>query len=108
MNLYTEEVLRTYAGEDTLKDKLTLSALGLAGEAGEVIDLIKKWSFQGHPIDQDDLLSEIGDVLWYITLLCSVYGWTLDDAIAVNIEKLRKRYPGDFEAARSINREEGA
>src|SRR6266700_4752566 len=75
---YLAEVLRTYAGEDTQKDKLTLGALGLAGEGGEVIDLIKKWSYAGHDLDTNDLLSELGDVLWYMALMCSAFGWTLE------------------------------
>jgi NTP pyrophosphatase (non-canonical NTP hydrolase) len=102
---YMEEVLRTYAGQDTWKDKLTLGALGLAGESGEVIDAIKKWLFAGHDLDALHLLEEVGDVLWYMALICSVFGWTFDDAIKMNIEKLRKRYPNGFESERSVNRQ---
>jgi NTP pyrophosphatase (non-canonical NTP hydrolase) len=101
---YTQEVLRTYAGEDTCKEKLTLGSLGLAGESGEVIDAIKKWMFQGHDIDPLDLLNEIGDVLWYLTLMCSAFGYGLDYAIEANIKKLRKRYPNGFDSRQSINR----
>jgi NTP pyrophosphatase (non-canonical NTP hydrolase) len=97
-------VLRTYAGEDYCKEKLTLGSLGLAGEAGEVIDAIKKWMFQGHDIDPLDLLGEIGDVLWYLTLMCSAFGYDPDYAIQANIKKLRERYPNGFESKRSINR----
>jgi NTP pyrophosphatase (non-canonical NTP hydrolase) len=82
---YLAEVLRTYAGADTLQEKLTLGSLGLAGESGEVIDMVKKWMFAGHHLDRAELLREIGDVLWYLTLLCSVFGWTLDDAMQVNV-----------------------
>jgi NTP pyrophosphatase (non-canonical NTP hydrolase) len=104
---YLAEVLRTYAGEDTQKEKLILGALGLAGESGEVVDLIKKWSFAGHDLDADDLLNEMGDVLWYIALMCSAFGWTLEDVIAANVAKLRRRYPDGFDVARSVNREAG-
>ena len=101
---YAEEVLRTYAGEDTWKDKLTLGSLGLAGESGEVIDAIKKWLYAGHGIDPLHLLEEIGDVLWYLALMCTAFGWSLDDAIAANIRKLRNRFPDGFDPERSINR----
>jgi NTP pyrophosphatase (non-canonical NTP hydrolase) len=103
---YMEEVLRTYAGQDTSKDKLTLGALGLAGESGEVVDMVKKWLFQGHELDCLDLLDEMGDVLWYIALMCSAFGWTLDDAIRANVDKLHMRYPDGFTSERSVNRGE--
>ncbi len=105
---YTEEVLRTYMGEDTWVDKLTLGALGLAGEAGEVVDAIKKWSYHGHLLDQKALLLELGDVLWYLVLVGSVFGWSLEQLVAANVVKLRKRYPDGFETVRSVHREEGA
>lgn len=101
---YAEEVLRTYVGQDTWKDKLTLGSLGLAGESGEVIDVVKKWLYAGHGIDPLHLLEEMGDVLWYLALMCSAFGWTLDDAIRVNVDKLHKRFPDGFSAERSVNR----
>lgn len=104
---YLAEVLRTYAGKDTDEDKLILSSLGLAGESGEVIDAIKKHLYAGHDLDSDALLKEIGDVLWYLALLCSVFGWTLDDALKANIDKLHRRFPDGFRVERSINREDG-
>ena len=103
---YAAEVLRTYLGEDTWVDKLTLGALGLAGEAGEVVDTIKKWSFQGHLLDQEALLLELGDVLWYLMLIGSVFGWELSQMVEANVAKLRKRYPDGFEEARGIHHEE--
>jgi NTP pyrophosphatase (non-canonical NTP hydrolase) len=60
---YVLEVLRTYAGSDDPMSKLTLGALGLAGETGEVVDMVKKCLFQGSSIDQEKLRSERGDVL---------------------------------------------
>ncbi len=89
-------------------DKLTLGALGLAGEAGEVVDAIKKWSYQGHLLDQEALLLELGDVLWYLVLIGSIFGWTLEQMVAATVAKLRKRSPEGFEAARSTGREEEA
>ena len=101
---YIAEVLRTYAGKETVEDKLILGSLGLAGESGEVIDAIKKHLYAGHDLDGDALLMEIGDVLWYLALLCSIFGWTLDDALKVNVEKLHRRFPDGFSCERSINR----
>ena len=69
-----------------------------------MIDAVKKWLYAGHDIDPLDLLNEIGDVLWYLTLICSAFGWNLDYALEANIKKLRERYPNGFESERSINR----
>jgi len=102
---YTSEVLRTYAGPpNSMLDKLTLGALGLAGESGEVIDMIKKRLFQGHEIDQEKLLDELGDVFWYYTLILQATGYSLQEVMLHNIEKLRRRYPDGFEIERSVNR----
>ena len=80
-----------------------IAALGLAGEAGEVADLLKKHLGHGHPLDVDQLRTELGDVLWYIAALCTLYNITLDSVAAANIDKLRKRYPDGFshEASRT-------
>lgn len=103
---YIAEILRTYAGANEPSSKLTLGALGLAGEAGEVIDLIKKHVFQGHTIDQAQLLDELGDVLWYFMLICHTVGCQLEEIMACNVEKLQRRYPHGFEANRSVYRQE--
>jgi NTP pyrophosphatase (non-canonical NTP hydrolase) len=67
---YMDEVLRTYAGSDGMVDQLSLGALGLAGEAGEVVEHVKKFLYWGHVLDASGLVDEIGDVLWYVVLLC--------------------------------------
>jgi NTP pyrophosphatase (non-canonical NTP hydrolase) len=77
--------------------KSTLNAaLGLAGESGEVCELIKKERFQGRAYDPAKMLEELGDVLWYLDCMAEVHGFTLDDVAAVNVDKLRKRYPAGF------------
>jgi NTP pyrophosphatase (non-canonical NTP hydrolase) len=80
-----------------------IAGLGLAGEAGEVADLLKKHLGHGHPLDIDKLRGELGDVLWYIAALCSLYNITLDSVAAANVAKLRARYPDGFshEASRT-------
>lgn len=79
-------------------------ALGLTGEAGEVADLIKKHIFHGHDLDIDSLVKEIGDVCWYIALLCTAIGESMEWVMAKNIEKLKERYPEGFSSEASINR----
>lgn len=82
------------------------AALGLAGEAGEFADVIKKVSFQGHTVDEAHLAEEVGDILWYCALAAEALGVSLDDIAENNIQKLSRRYPNGFEQERSLHREE--
>lgn len=102
---YIAEVLRTYAGSQDQKEQLSLSALGLTGESGEVADHVKKALFQDHEIDTAHLAKELGDILWYLGLACHAIGYSLDEVMHINVEKLRMRYPDGFDAERSRHRE---
>ena len=72
------------------------NALGLAGEAGEVADLVKKAVFHRHGFDHDALKKELGDCLWYIAALCTRFGFSLSHVMEANIEKLKRRYPDGY------------
>lgn len=80
--------------------------MGLNGEAGECIDLVKKHLFQGHDLNKAKLMDELGDVLWYAAITCEGLGISMDDAMALNVDKLKHRYPNGFERERSLHREE--
>ena len=104
-NEYQQLALRTASTLDN--DKLILNgALGLAGESGEVADLIKKHLFQGHELNKAKIKDELSDIMWYIAIMAQGIGIELDEVPTHNVDKLRKRYPNGFEANRSINREE--
>lgn len=83
-----------------------IAALGLAGEAGEFANIVKKMTAHGHPITSEELADELGDVLWYLAEAATACELSLNHIAATNIEKLRKRYPEGFSHERSINREE--
>ena len=104
-NDYQKEALRT---SSSLKeeDLILNGALGLAGESGEVADIIKKYMFQGHELDKEKLIDELGDVCWYIDILAKGLNVELDEVLKHNVEKLRKRYPEGFDSKKSINRDE--
>ena len=104
-NDYQRMAMRTAGEYDTEYDQLRNAAYGLNGEAGEVIDLLKKHEFQGHDLPDEKLIDECGDVLWYCALLADAMGFTLEQVMNRNIDKLRKRYPDGFDKNRSINRE---
>lgn len=91
-----------------IRERLLQSALGVAGEAGEVADYIKKVAFHGHTLDHAKLMKELGDVLWYIAEMSSAIGARMSDVGQVNVDKLRERYPDGFITTASINRVEGA
>lgn len=102
---YTKEVHRTCSVSDP-KELLTLTALGIAGESGEVVDTVKKVLYHAHELDVSHLCKELGDLLWYMVLLCDTVGLTLDDVMQTNVEKLRRRYPEGFDPQRSQIRQE--
>ena len=81
-------------------------AMGLCGESGEAIDIVKKWLAQGHELDKEKLAKELGDICWYLAETATALGLSLEDIMAANIEKLRRRYPEGFDTQKSINRTE--
>ena len=85
---------------------LAWNAMGLAGEAGEVADHVKKRVFHRHDLDETKLRKELGDCLWYIAAICTHQGWPLSEVMAENIEKLRSRYPDGYSADASRHRTE--
>lgn len=102
-----QRAARRTAGEPApQREALTLGGLGIAGEAGEVADHIKKIVYHHHPLDSAKLAEELGDALWYIAYLCDALGLTLGEVMEGNIAKLRARYPDGWSAERSQNRAE--
>lgn len=84
---------------------LVKDALGLAGEVGEVVELIKKHRFHGLPLDVERVKSELGDVLWYLADLASECGLPLCDVAHANVQKLSTRYPHGFVLGGGIRKE---
>ena len=81
--------------------------MGLNGEAGEAMDILKKTLFQGHKLDRRHVALELGDICWYLALAADAIGYDLEDIMMMNVDKLRTRYPDGFESDRSVNRKEG-
>lgn len=84
--------------------ELIHSCLGLAGEAGEVVDLIKKSVSYGTPIYTGHLLEECGDTLHYLARILDYWGFTLEDAKKHNLDKLHKRFPNGYSNKDAIER----
>lgn len=81
--------------------------LGLSGEAGETLDMVKKWIFHEKQLDNEHLKKELGDCLWYVAMICESFGWSLDEIMEMNIAKLKARYPEGFDTELANNRKAG-
>lgn len=103
---YLEQSKRTAVelNNNNKDPQLVMSGLGIAGEAGEVADEIKKILFHGHPLNAQKLMKELGDVLWYAARICAILNVSFDEVAQMNIDKLKSRYPNGFEKERSLNR----
>ena len=104
VNEYQKLAMTTLNPELDLKDVLINGVMGLCGESGEAIDIVKKWLAQGHELDREKLAKELGDIAWYLAETATALGLDLEDIFAANIEKLKRRYPEGFDSDRSIHR----
>ena len=86
------------------QDVLINGVMGLCGESGEAIDIVKKHLAQGHPLDREGLIKELGDVAWYLAETAYALDVSLDEVFQRNIDKLKARYPEGFDASRSVER----
>lgn len=92
-----------YTGAEIM---LVWNAIGLAGEAGEVADTVKKAVFHRHGVNRDELIKELGDVLWYVAALCTKLDVPMSEVMERNIAKLRQRYPDGYSSADSLARKD--
>ena len=108
INKYQELAMRTANLNASPKELLMECGLGIAGEAGEVADLIKKVRCQGHDLEQlkPKIMEELGDVAWYIAYGCYLLNADMESVLQGNIDKLHRRYPEGFDAERSVRRSE--
>lgn len=74
--------------------------------AGEIHSIYQKM-YQGHAFEVDHVKKEFGDLLWFIAEYCTAKGWSLDDIMRMNIDKLKERYPDGFKAEQSLHRKAG-
>jgi len=105
INEYQELAMTTLNPELSKKDVLINSVMGLCGESGEAIDIVKKWLAQGHDLDKEHLAKELGDIAWYLAEAATVLDMKLEDILQANIDKLKKRYPEGFDSQKSIQRD---
>lgn len=114
MNDYQSKALRTlsthfHMGEkgdsSAVSPELLHGAIGLATEAGELLDSLKRALFYGGELDRTNLIEELGDLEWYMAVIRDAIGVAQEDVQRVNIEKLQARYPERFSSENAFNRD---
>ncbi len=87
---------RIHTEPELHKLSIVNASLGIAGESGEVVELIKKHHFHGKNIDREALIKELGDLMFYIDWLADGFNVELSEVLEKNVDKLKKRYPDGF------------
>ncbi|MBE5809460.1 MAG: nucleotide pyrophosphohydrolase [Clostridiales bacterium] len=105
VNEYQKEAMTLLNPALTEKDVLMNALMGLCGESGEAIDIMKKHLYQGHELDRDKLIKELGDVAWYLAEAATGLDIDLSEVLQRNLDKLHARYPQGFDTQRSQHRE---
>ena len=106
INEYQKQAMTTLNPQLDKKDVLINGVMGLCGESGEAIDIVKKWLAQGHELDREKLAKELGDVAWYLAEAATALEIPLEEILQANIDKLKRRFPEGFSAEASRNRTE--
>ena len=107
INEYQQLAMTTLNPALAKKDVLINGVMGLCGESGEAIDIVKKHLAQGHELDKEHLAKELGDIAWYLAEAATALEIPLEDILQANIDKLKKRYPEGFETKHSMVRLQG-
>lgn len=101
---YQEKSKRTLPTNFTDEELIKNMCLGLGGEIGEVLDIFKKYFYQGHSLDIKNVIDEMGDIMFYMANLCNILEIDLEIILDYNYNKLLNRYPNGFDVERSVNR----
>lgn len=99
----TMEMKSRFNEEETIR--LLHGAIGMVTESSETLDVLKKHLFYGKPLDKTNIFEELGDTFWYISIICDVMGFKMEDIMETNINKLKKRYPEKFTEKDAIIRD---
>ena len=107
--LYTKRIEKWWNNNKTAELNALHGPIGISGEAGELLDMFKKHVYYGKEIDKAKLCLELGDILFYLTMTAKDNGFSLDDVMTANVQKLTKRFGGDsFDAQKAINKDSEA
>ncbi len=103
--------LRELYSEGLPIERLLTAALGICAEGGEFTEVVKKMTFQGKPLNEENVFHmkrELGDIMWYVAQACMALDTDFNEIIEMNVDKLKSRYPGgEFDVHYSENRKKG-
>ncbi len=105
INEYQKLAMTTLNPDLSTKDVLINGVMGLCGESGEAIDIVKKHLAQGHELDREALAKELGDIAWYLAETATALGYSLEAVFQMNVDKLKGRYPEGFDRLKSVSRD---
>ena len=88
--------------------ELLHAAIGLAGEAGELLDAVRKHVFDGQPLDRENCIEEMGDLGFFYEAFLQIIGVTREEIEQRNTAKLSKRYEGGYTDQQAITRADKA
>jgi NTP pyrophosphatase (non-canonical NTP hydrolase) len=103
-NEYQIGTVRTMTKDIPFEDVILNCSMGLVGEGSEVMEKVKKHIFQGHNFDRENSAEELGDALYYLARFAYEIGYTLEEIMVINQNKLKKRFPNGFTVEDSIKR----
>ena len=106
INEYQHAAKRTINPALSFEETSSHALHGMSAEVGEIHGLYQKF-YQGHEMDAEHVMKEVGDLLWMIAEFCTVHGWSMGDVAQMNIDKLMARYPDGFKVEQSLHRKEG-
>ncbi len=107
VNEYQKLAMTTLNPALSRKEVLINGVMGLCGESGEAIDIVKKWLAQGHALDKEHLIRELGDIAWYLAETAMALDVDLETVFQCNLDKLKQRYPEGFHTEQSVQRLQG-
>lgn len=103
---YQEKAKRTVNTNLKRTEQISNLCMGLCGESGEVVDYLKKGLYHDHKLYKQELIKELGDIMWYLTNIATFFEIPMTFILDENIKKLEERYPEGFSKEKSINRKE--
>jgi len=76
--------------------ELLHASIGLAGEAGELLDVVRKHVFDGQPLDRENVIEELGDLCFYLEAACQSIATKREGIEGLNMAKLTQRYKDGY------------
>jgi NTP pyrophosphatase (non-canonical NTP hydrolase) len=101
----TESKKYKFESTGKITPRIEHGAMGAVTEAGELMDIVKKCKIYGKEFDKLHMIEEMGDLMWYLAILCDDLEVSFEEVWEKNIKKLKTRYPERYTDDNAINRD---